>query len=221
MPRISSILTVVSEFHRTTQYGVNYAIGRNCRFLQGPRTNKNSVERLMKMIQEEREISEVFLNYRRDGSPFMNLLMVAPLLDYKGKTRYFIGAQVDVSGLCKDCTDLPALQRLVAIQDPSYQNNQNGSPVEQEDEEKDSFQELSEMFNETELGMVRKHGGKMHREQIDEIEDGKRSDRPRLLIKELSDPMHKSTNDLGSRNGRLEGIYQNVSRSFPAYLGLY
>ena len=69
------------------------------------------MQRLAKAVREQREVSEVFLNYRRDGSPFMNLLMTAPLLDSKGTTRYFIGAQVDVSGLCKEGTDLPGLQQ--------------------------------------------------------------------------------------------------------------
>lgn len=50
------------EFHRTTQYGVSYAIGRNCRFLQGPRTNLNSVKRFAAAVKEGKEISEVFLN---------------------------------------------------------------------------------------------------------------------------------------------------------------
>jgi hypothetical protein len=56
------IIFASEEFHRTTQYGMNYAIGRNCRFLQGPRTNKHSVDRLAKAVKEEREVSEVFLN---------------------------------------------------------------------------------------------------------------------------------------------------------------
>ena len=50
---------------------------------------------------------------RRDGSPFLNLLMMAPLMDSKGKVRYFIGAQVDVSGLLKECSELEAMQRLL------------------------------------------------------------------------------------------------------------
>ncbi len=43
----------------------------------------------------------------------MNLLMMAPLSDSRGVIRYFIGAQVDVSGLVKECSDLESLQRLV------------------------------------------------------------------------------------------------------------
>ena len=50
------------EFARTTQYGMSYTIGRNCRFLQGPRTNRLSVGRLAKAIAQGREHCEVFLN---------------------------------------------------------------------------------------------------------------------------------------------------------------
>ena len=49
--------------------------------------------------------------------------------------------------------------------------------------------------------------------QIDENEDGiRRGDRPRLLIKEPSDPATSPTleHSMTARNGRLEGIYQNV-----------
>lgn len=147
----------------------------------------------------------------------MNLLMCAPLLDSKGKTCYFIGAQVDVSGLCKEGTDQPGLQRLIAKQE-THKHVVNGGDhqdLEAGDEEKDTFQELAEMFNETELNTVCKYGGKMYREQIDENEDAnRREDRPRLLIREPSDPSTSPTrafSSLSVRNGRLEGIYQNVS----------
>jgi hypothetical protein len=50
------------EFHRTTQYGIGYVIGRNCRFLQGPKTNPFSVKRIREKIEAGQEHSEVFLN---------------------------------------------------------------------------------------------------------------------------------------------------------------
>ena len=148
---------------------------------------------------------------RRDGSPFMNLLMVAPLIDSRGNKRYHIGAQVDVSGLCKECIDLPGLKRLLVKQEG--QHNPGIGTDENRDQDKDTFQELSEMLNHTELDMVRRFGGKMHREQIDENEDAiKRPERPRLLIKDASESIHKSYNIPGGKsNGKLEGIFQNVS----------
>ncbi|KAJ6110552.1 hypothetical protein N7486_002787 [Penicillium sp. IBT 16267x] len=40
------IIFASERFHRTTQYGMDYVLGRNCRFLQGPKTNPNSVRRI-------------------------------------------------------------------------------------------------------------------------------------------------------------------------------
>ena len=50
------------EFNRTTQYGLSYVLGRNCRFLQGPRTNPLSVDRLRAAVANGQELCEVFLN---------------------------------------------------------------------------------------------------------------------------------------------------------------
>lgn len=92
---------------------MSYVLGRNCRFLQGPKTNPYSVQRLRDKLAEGKEHCETFLNYRRDGQPFMNLLMVAPLYDSRGVVRYHIGAQVDVSGLVRDCAGLESLEQLM------------------------------------------------------------------------------------------------------------
>ncbi|KAI9694876.1 MAG: hypothetical protein M1822_000492 [Bathelium mastoideum] len=207
------IVFASEEFHRTTQYGVNYAIGRNCRFLQGPKTSPYAISRLSQAVQKGKEHSEIFVNYRRDGSPFMNLLMIAPLLDSRGTIRYFIGAQVDVSGLVKECTDLEALQRLLKRQSGELK----------EDDNKDEFQELSEMLNIAELDTVRKTGGRMHREQTSDTESEAAAwHQPRLLLKDPSPDINmagKSYISASSRmNGRLEGVYQNylLVRPYPS-----
>lgn len=73
------IVFMTEEFNKTTQYGVDYVIGRNCRFLQGPSTNPFSIRRIREKLEAGVEHYETLLNYRRDGSPFMNLLMVRKL----------------------------------------------------------------------------------------------------------------------------------------------
>ncbi|KAF9638505.1 hypothetical protein BFW01_g9402 [Lasiodiplodia theobromae] len=202
------IIFASEEFHRTTQYGVNYAIGRNCRFLQGPRTNPFSVRRLSKAIQEGKEISELILNYRRDGSTFLNLLMMAPLMDNRGKVRYFIGSQVDVSGLAKQCTDLPALKRMLAKEGEMDLDDGEEIPEEQE---KDEFQALSEMFNQGEIEMVRKTGGRMHKEHVEDDDTTSVYHQPRLLIKDTSPPLGARSEVFGKvkNNGKLVGIYSH------------
>ncbi|KAI0145036.1 hypothetical protein BJ166DRAFT_471061 [Pestalotiopsis sp. NC0098] len=204
------IIFASEEFHRTTQYGMSYVLGRNCRFLQGPKTNPFSVRRIRDKLNAGREHSETFLNYRRDGSPFMNLLMVAPLYDSRGVVRYHIGAQVDVSGLVRECAGLDSLARLVDRENeadgsalPSghggnYYNNGDAQQQQQPDE----FRDLASMFSLGELKTVREHGGSYHRIHQAELTDGEgvaggaNWAKPRLLIKDdatvgrrNSDPM--------------------------------
>ncbi|KAB8296119.1 hypothetical protein EYC80_008912 [Monilinia laxa] len=107
------IVYATEEFHRTTQYGKRYAIDHNCRFLQGPGTDEDAVLRMSKAISSGQEVNEVLLNYRRDGTCFINLCMIAPLYDDKGNTRYFIGAQIDVSGLVEEGRGIESFQALL------------------------------------------------------------------------------------------------------------
>ena len=148
----------------------------------------------------------------------MNLLMIAPLCDSRGKIRYHIGAQVDVSGLVKDCTDLDSLRTLIMNGQRNQPVINNRSANDRHDKE-DEFQALSEMLNLAELDTVRKWGGRMHREYQDADMDGSGNTAihmPRLLLKEPNieaNPIY-SMSTRGS--GRLSGIYQNVGKNSPS-----
>ncbi|KAJ2973020.1 hypothetical protein NUW58_g9046 [Xylaria curta] len=149
------IVFASEEFHRATQYGRRFALGRNCRFLQGPKTNQHSVQRLREMLVVGREHCEPLLNYRRDGSVFMNLLTITPLYDNRGNIRYYLGAQVDVSGLLKECAGLASLRELVT------QKQQSEAPVDSKLKDtkdsrasRDVLADLAEMFTLSELKIV-------------------------------------------------------------------
>ncbi|KAJ5801507.1 uncharacterized protein N7518_003575 [Penicillium psychrosexuale] len=156
------IIFASEEFHRTTQYGMDYVLGRNCRFLQGPKTNPNSVRRIGEALKAGQHHSELFLNYRRDGSPFMNLLQMAPLCDSRGKIRYFIGAQVDVSGLAMEGAQMESLQNMRAQKETPRTDGQITK------ETKSQFQELGELFSPRELRNVREHGGTLFQPVVNE-----------------------------------------------------
>jgi hypothetical protein len=141
----------------------------------------------------------------------MNLLMTAPLMDSRGTIRYFIGAQIDVSGLVKDGTDLEAFQNMRAQQESGEAANT---------EQKDEFRELSEMFNNSELDIVRKHGGNMHREHVDAQDDASTIHmRPRLLIQDQGAFEGEDRERMAAANpkvdGRLSGPYKHVSYNTP------
>lgn len=86
-------------FLSLTGYSEADVIGRNCRFLQGPDTDREPVQRLREAIEQEDVVIVEMLNYRKDGSTFWNALHVGPVYDDAGRLVYFFGSQWDVSDL--------------------------------------------------------------------------------------------------------------------------
>jgi len=80
-----------------TGYSEAEIVGRNCRFLQGPDTDRGSIAELRDAIAKEEAISLEILNYRRDGTAFWNAVFVAPVYDDVGKLLYFFASQLDVT----------------------------------------------------------------------------------------------------------------------------
>ena len=84
-------------FIRMTGYTVEELIGRNCRFLQGPDTDRDTLAEVREAVREHREFATEILNYRKDGSSFWNALFVSPVFNRQGELVYFFGSQLDVS----------------------------------------------------------------------------------------------------------------------------
>ena len=213
------IIYASEEFNRTTQYGRDYVVGRNCRFLQGPRTNKPAVRRLSYNIKGGMETSETILNYRRDGSPFMNLLMTAPLYDNKGKVRYILGAQIDVSGLVEDGRGLESFERLLHEQkrrDRTFDETSESRSLK-------ALDEFGQMLSLEESNLFQ---GRQGRDSMEESASSMRSSmkrnirrndnsraRRRILGNEEEDYEDGNLMTLSTKlgpSGHLPGVYQNV-----------
>jgi PAS domain S-box-containing protein len=80
-----------------TGYRREEVIGRNCRFLAGPATEADLTALLRQEIAARRPVMVEILNYKKDGSPFRNAVMVAPILNAAGELEYFLGSQVEVT----------------------------------------------------------------------------------------------------------------------------
>ncbi|KAJ3040074.1 hypothetical protein HK097_002657, partial [Rhizophlyctis rosea] len=120
------IIYVSDAFPAVTGYSRDDIVNHNCRFLQGEFTNRAVVGRLRDSIKAGRQCIELLLNYKKDGTPFWNLLVIgayiyedccsseprllamseilirppqtsAPLRDHTGAVRYFLGGQIDVT----------------------------------------------------------------------------------------------------------------------------
>eukprot|EP00270_Netrium_digitus_P005956 TRINITY_DN1803_c0_g1_i3.p1 TRINITY_DN1803_c0_g1~~TRINITY_DN1803_c0_g1_i3.p1 ORF type:complete len:952 (+),score=329.11 TRINITY_DN1803_c0_g1_i3:111-2966(+) len=84
-------------FYQMTGYTPLEVIGKNCRFLQGPDTDRAEVEKLKQAIMNGQSWCGRLLNYKKDGTPFWNLLTISPVKDDNGKVVKLIGMQVEVT----------------------------------------------------------------------------------------------------------------------------
>jgi PAS domain S-box-containing protein len=84
-------------FEALTGYSTAELIGRNCRLLVGPDTDPAASRRLSRAIAEGRAEFVQLRNYRRDGSSFVNAVMIAPFFDDAGALAHFVGSQMDVT----------------------------------------------------------------------------------------------------------------------------
>ena len=84
-------------FRELTGYSDDEIFGRNCRFLQGPDTDREAVRRIRTAIEQENVAVVELLNYRKDGTPFWNALHIGPIYDAEGRLLYFFGSQWDVT----------------------------------------------------------------------------------------------------------------------------
>lgn len=128
------------------------------------------MRRIREKLERGEQHYEPCLNYRRDGSPFMNLLMITPLLDGNGKVRYYLGAQIDTSGLLNDFYGFEHLQQYIDKPDYEVDGTRDEGPAMdlRASNGKNELQELSELFNHEELGVIQKHGGRLHYPDLQE-----------------------------------------------------
>jgi hypothetical protein len=221
------IVLASKEFTTTTQYGMNFICGQNCRFLQGSGTDPEAIRRVRTALKAQREHSELFLNYRRDGSPFMNLCLLVPLTDFDGNLKYYLGAQVDVSGLLRSCAGFESFARTVRdTQDEADGDFEDRRSIMTATANMSAagpeFRGFAEMLDGVELNTVRRFGGAMHKgeevvaydDEDDYYRGGRRrglsdtasissmvSDRPRMLLVDRNEAAWSSRNVRAHRIG--------------------
>lgn len=86
-----------NAFLDLTGYEEDEILGRNCRLLQGPETDRESVREMREAVEAHRALAIEVLNYRRDGTPFWNAVFMGPIFDPQGELLYFFASQLDVT----------------------------------------------------------------------------------------------------------------------------
>lgn len=93
------IVYVSPSFERLVGYGADEILGTNCRMVQGPGTDRETVRRISEALREGKVFQGEILNYRKDGTPFWNFLRIAPIRDASGRVTHHVGTQSDVTEL--------------------------------------------------------------------------------------------------------------------------
>ncbi|KAI0642484.1 hypothetical protein C8Q79DRAFT_871796, partial [Trametes meyenii] len=111
----SPVVYASPSFYKLTGYDEHEVIGRNCRFLQAPggniqrgqdrvHTASDAVAHLRKNIIADKECQVSIINYRKDGSAFINMVSVIPIRGGVHNSPqeaddivFHVGFQVDLS----------------------------------------------------------------------------------------------------------------------------
>jgi PAS domain S-box-containing protein len=91
------IVACNDAFVSLTGYTRDEILGQNCRFLRGPDTEPWQTETLRTAIARKRPTMVEILNYKKDGSPFRNAVMISPIFDDSGELAYYIGSQIELA----------------------------------------------------------------------------------------------------------------------------
>jgi PAS domain S-box-containing protein len=100
------LIFVNPAFCAMSGYAVEECTGRNCRFLQGPDTNRDVVLAMRNAINSGKSFRGRLLNYHKNGTTWWNEVAVDPVFDEDGQLIYFVGLQRDVTQRVRAETEL-------------------------------------------------------------------------------------------------------------------
>lgn len=135
------IVDANTAFSLLTGYEREAIVGRNCRLLAGPATEAEVQAAVRQAIARGEPVVAELINYRRDGTPFRNALMIAPVRDASGNVALFLGSQMDAdagsgaTGLRASRAKAavskltPRLRQVLELMSVGYRNKQIGGAL--------------------------------------------------------------------------------------------
>ena len=99
------IVAMNPAFEAMTGYGPDQVLGRNCRFLQGRHTDRETAQRIGQTVREGHGCIEWIVNHKPaapgrepgSGRAYWNLLFISPIRNADGGILYFLGNQLDIT----------------------------------------------------------------------------------------------------------------------------
>lgn len=90
------ITHVNAGFTQITGYSSQEAVGQYSKFLQGSGTSKEARESIRRSMDKKEDIEISLLNYRKDGSTFLNHLTISPIFNEHGQVSSYVGIQLQI-----------------------------------------------------------------------------------------------------------------------------
>jgi PAS domain S-box-containing protein len=98
-------------FKDLTGYSDAEILGRNCRFLQGPGTDPAQIDMIREAVAAHRSVLVELINYKKNGTPFRNAVLIAPIFNDAGEVEAYLGSQVE---LADDAPGVSATRKVAA-----------------------------------------------------------------------------------------------------------
>ncbi|MEP7248547.1 MAG: ATP-binding protein [Spartobacteria bacterium] len=109
------IVYVNAAFTKMTGWLPEEVVGRSPRFLQGPKTTRQTLDRLRRQLTKGESFEGEDVNYRKDGSEFFIDWYIEPLRGPAGEITYWVAVQRDVTEKRLLQAQLLQAQRLEGI----------------------------------------------------------------------------------------------------------
>lgn len=93
-PRITYVNPAFTD---VTGYSPDEVIGKTPRLLQGPDTEPWVIDDMREQLEKGEPFSGEAINYRKDGTPYVNQWSIAPVHDNEGTLTHWVSVQRDVS----------------------------------------------------------------------------------------------------------------------------
>lgn len=91
------IVFVNDEFTQITGYSSDEVLGKNLQFLQGEDTDMDLIREIDQKLHIADPVNVELLNYKKDGTPFWNELVIQPIVNEKGEILLIVSFILDVT----------------------------------------------------------------------------------------------------------------------------
>lgn len=91
------IIYANKAFEQITGYNYLDIIGKNCRYLQMSDRAQPEIEKIRVALANQKEVSVILRNYKKDGKLFWNQLSLSPVFNRNGQLSNYIGVINDIT----------------------------------------------------------------------------------------------------------------------------